>query len=268
MNENLQIFDYKSNKIRTVEVNGEPWFVLKDVCTVLGISNGRNVAARLDEDEKGVYSVDTLGGKQKIGIVNESGLYDVLLRSEKKEAKPFRKWVTKEVLPSIRKTGGYIAGQEQMTDLELLAQANLVSQRIIAERDKRIASLVDTNKELAYENKELKPKAEFADAITASDDAIPMAVFAKILCQNGILVDGRKPGQNILFENLRRTGYLCANKGKYWNTPQQCFVKMGYFKIDESLNPFGKIRYTTRITPKGQKYFIRLFKRVMAGEED
>lgn len=149
---------------------------------------------------------------------------------------------------------------KEMSRNELMARALIAAHEELEEKDNQI-------KELTYENKELKPKAEFADAITASDDAIPMAVFAKILCQNGILIDGRKPGQNILFENLRRTGYLCANKGKYWNTPQQCFVKMGFFKIDEGLNPFGNVRYTTRITPKGQNYFIRHFKRVMAGEE-
>ena len=117
----IQVFTYQSSEVRTVEMNGEPWFVLRDVCEVLGLGNSRMVAARLDEDEKGVSQIDTLGGKQSMVIVNESGLYTVILRSDKPEAKPFRKWVTSEVLPSIRKHGGYIAGQEQLTPQELMA---------------------------------------------------------------------------------------------------------------------------------------------------
>ena len=106
MNEIL-VFHYKSSEVRTVELNGEPWFVLKDVCAVLGIGNSRMVADRLDEDEKGVSQIDTPGGLQNVSIISESGLYNVILRSDKPEAKPFRKWVTSEVLPSIRKTGSY-----------------------------------------------------------------------------------------------------------------------------------------------------------------
>lgn len=112
---NIQIFNYQSNEVRTVEMGGEPWFVLKDVCNILGISKYRDTAARLDADERGSVEVDTLGGTQQVIAVNESGLYHVILRSDKPEAAPFRKWVTSEVLPSIRKNGGYIAGQEQLS---------------------------------------------------------------------------------------------------------------------------------------------------------
>lgn len=108
MNE-LQVFNYQSNEVRTILVNGEPWFCLADVCRVLGIANHKNVFARLDDDEKGVHEMDTPGGKQKMSIINESGLYSVILRSDKPEAKPFRKWVTSKVLPAIRKTGSYSA---------------------------------------------------------------------------------------------------------------------------------------------------------------
>lgn len=103
----IQVFEYQSNKVRTVDMDGAPWFVLKDVCEVLGLGNSRMVSDRLDEDEKGVSKIDTLGGVQNVTIINESGLYNVILRSDKPEAKPFRKWVTSEVLPSIRKTGSY-----------------------------------------------------------------------------------------------------------------------------------------------------------------
>lgn len=109
MNEVLRSFGYKGNSVRTLEKDGVVWWVLVDVCRILGISNARNVSARLDEDEKGVHQIDTLGGKQKMIVVNESGLYSVLLRSDKPEAKPFKRWVTHEVLPSIRKTGQYIS---------------------------------------------------------------------------------------------------------------------------------------------------------------
>ncbi len=104
MNE-LQVFTYQESQVRTIQKDGEPWFVLKDVCNILSIGNAADVYARLDEDEKGVGQIDTLGGNQKMSIISESGLYNVILRSDKPEAKPFRKWVTSEVLPSIRKTG-------------------------------------------------------------------------------------------------------------------------------------------------------------------
>lgn len=123
MNE-LKIFDYEGEKIRTVIKDGEPWWVLKDVCMVLNIGNARDVFNRLDDDEKGVDQIDTLGGKQNMQIVNESGLYNVILRSDKPQAKPFRKWVTSEVLPSIRKTGQYISKPKNaMEILELEFQA-------------------------------------------------------------------------------------------------------------------------------------------------
>lgn len=129
MNE-LQVFRYRSNEVRTVEINGEPWFVLKDVCAVLGIGNSRMVFDRLDSDEKGVSQIDTPGGLQNVNIVSESGLYNVILRSDKPEAKPFRKWVTSEVLPSIRKTGGY--GQKVLSPVEMFslqAQINVEQER-------------------------------------------------------------------------------------------------------------------------------------------
>lgn len=105
---NIQIFNYQSNEVRTVKMDGEPWFVLKDVCNILDINNASDVYNRLDDDEKGVAQIDTLGGRQKMSTVNESGLYHVILRSDKPEAAPFRKWVTSEVLPSIRKHGAYM----------------------------------------------------------------------------------------------------------------------------------------------------------------
>lgn len=128
MNE-LQVFSYQSSEVRTVMKDGEPWFVLKDVCAVLGITNHKNVAARLDDDEKGVHLMDSLGGKQAVIIINESGLYSVILRFDKPEAKPFRKWVTGEVLPAIRKTGTYIAQSVESPHKSALAEAKLNNSR-------------------------------------------------------------------------------------------------------------------------------------------
>ena len=158
MNNEIQIFNYNDREVRTVQKDGEPWFVLKDVCAILGIGNNRMASDRLDTDEKGVSQIDTLGGKQEMTVINESGLYNVILRSDKPEAKPFRKWVTSEVLPSIRKHGGYIAGQEKMTPAELMASALLMAQKTLAERDARIA-------DLTVQNQIMLPKADYFDEL-------------------------------------------------------------------------------------------------------
>lgn len=157
----VTIYRYDENKpMRTLNLNGEPWFVLRDVCEVLGLGNSRMVADRLDEDEKGVSQIDTLGGVQNATIISESGLYNVILRSDKPEAKPFRKWVTAVVLPSIRKNGGYIAGQEELSPQELMAKALLVAQKTLTDRDARI-------KELTAQNQIMQPKAEYFDELVA-----------------------------------------------------------------------------------------------------
>lgn len=118
----LHIFNYNGNKVRTIQKDGEPWWVLKDVCEVLGLSSPHKVFDRLDEDEKGRNQIPTLGGEQEMTVVNESGLYNVILRSDKPEARPFRKWVTSEVLPSIRKTGGYQVPKTTGEQIQLLAR--------------------------------------------------------------------------------------------------------------------------------------------------
>lgn len=161
----VTIFKYEESKlVRTLNLNGEPWFVLRDVCEVLGLGNSRMVADRLDEDEKGVSQIDTLGGVQNATIISESGLYNVILRSDKPEAKPFRKWVTAVVLPSIRKNGGYIAGQEELSPQELMAKALLVAQKTLTDRDTRI-------KELTAQNQIMQPKAEYFDELGGPEPA-------------------------------------------------------------------------------------------------
>ena len=129
MNE-LQVFNYGEIPVRTVMIDGEPWWVLADVCRVLNITNHKNVAARLDEDEKGVHLMDTPGGNQKMSIINESGLYKVILRSDKPEAKAFTRWVTHEVLPTIRKTGSYgvtITEKEPFTNEQRIKVMDIIS---------------------------------------------------------------------------------------------------------------------------------------------
>jgi prophage antirepressor-like protein len=203
----LQIFNYNGNKVRTIQKDGEPWWVLKDVCEVLGLSSPHKVFDRLDEDEKGRNQIPTHGGEQEMTVVNESGLYNVILRSDKPEAKPFRKWVTSEVLPSIRKNGGYIANQENLTPEQIVANALIVAQNIISKKDKQI--------------EQMKPKAEFFDAVADSRTAISMNEVSKVLGIKGY-------GRNNLFEFLRKNGILDR-----WNVPYQRYIDCGWFRVIE-----------------------------------
>ena len=154
MNENeIQVWNYESSEIRTVQVNGEPWFVLADVCKVLEIKNSRDAAAKLDGDEKGVALTDTLGGKQHVTIINESGLYTVILRSDKPQAKPFRKWVTSVVLPSIRKTGSYSVQQPNAFEnlspqLQVLIQMETRQKQIEARQAEQATALAGLEQKL------------------------------------------------------------------------------------------------------------------------
>ena len=203
----LQIFKYNGKEVRTIQKDGEPWWVLKDVCEVLGLSSPHKVFDRLDEDEKGRNQIPTPGGEQEMTVINESGLYNVILRSDKPEAKPFRKWVTSEVLPSIRKNGGYIANQENLTPEQIVANALIVAQNIISQKDKQI--------------EQMKPKAEFFDAVADSRTAISMNEVSKVLGIKGY-------GRNNLFEFLRNNGILDR-----WNVPYQRYIDCGWFRVIE-----------------------------------
>lgn len=229
----MQSFHYNGAEVRTVERGGEPWFVLKDVCGVLSIGNAADVYARLDEDEKGVGQIDTLGGAQKMNLINESGLYNVILRSDKPEAKPFRRWVTGTVLPSIRKHGGYIAGQETMSPEELMAKALLTAQRTLADRDIRIA-------QLTVENQVLAPKADYFDQLverntltnfreTAKLLEIPPKRFVQFLLEKKFIYRDQK-GKLLPFEN-RNEGYFeikeCVNEKTQWSGTQTLVTPKG-----------------------------------------
>ena len=246
---NIRIFNYNSVEVRTIQKDGEPWFVLKDVCNVLHIGNSRDVVARLDQDEKGVGQIDTLGGKQEMTIINESGLYNVILRSDKPEAKPFRKWVTSEVLPTIRRHGMYATPD---TVEKMLADPDTTIKLLETIKQERAARMALEAKAEAD-----KPKVLFADAVSASHTSILVGDLAKLLRQNGVEI-----GQNRLFSFLREKGYLCS-QGERYNLPTQRSMDRGWFQVKETTinQPNGSVRITrtVKVTGKGQQYFINLF---------
>lgn len=233
----IQIFQYQDQPVRTVQRDGEPWFVLKDVCAVLGISKYRDTADRLDEDERGSARVDTLGGAQDMTIINESGLYNVILRSDKPEARPFRKWVTAEVLPSIRKTGGYISGQESLSPEELMAKALMVAQKTLAERDARISALT-------VENQILQPKAEYFDQLVDRNLLTGFRETAKLL----------EVSPKRFVDFLLEKKYIYRDqRGKLMPYAEK---NNGLFELKERFN--DKTQWTgtqTLITPKGRETF-------------
>lgn len=242
---NIQVFEYQNNKVRTVDVDGEAWFVLKDVCEILCMDTTqlKKVADRLDEDEKGRTLITTPGGMQETWIVNESGLYHVILRSDKPEAAPFRRWVTNDVLPAIRKTGSYNA--PQLTRSQLLATALIAAHEELEEKDKQIETM--------------KPKALFADAVSASNQSILVGEMAKLLSQNGIQM-----GQNRLFQWMRENGYLIKDRKRAdYNMPTQKSMELHLFEIKETSiahsDGHTSINKTPKVTGIGQVYFVNLF---------
>lgn len=245
---NIQIFNYQSNEVRTVEMGGEPWFVLKDVCNILGISKYRDTAARLDADERGSVEVDTLGGTQQVIAVNESGLYHVILRSDKPEAAPFRKWVTSEVLPSIRKNGGYIAGQEQLTPEELMAKALLVANKTLADREARICELTAQNSQLTVEKQIMQPKAEYFDE----------------LVDRNLLTNFRETAKELGVKPKAFVAWLLEKKFLYRDQKGKLLPREdknnGLFEVKEAKN--DKTQWSgvqTLITPKGRETFRLLY---------
>lgn len=240
---NLQIFKNEDfGEIRVVEKEGQPWFVAKDVCDILEIQNTTDATKRLDADEVTRFNLGGLTGE--INLVNEYGLYSLILGSRKPEAKKFKRWVTHEVLPSIRKNGGYIANQESLTPEQIVAQALIVANNIIQEKDRLLA--------------EQKPKVLFADAVSTSHTSILVGELAKLINQNGVDI-----GQNRLFEWLRDNGFLIKRNGSDYNMPTQYSMDLGLFEIKERsiANPDGSVRITKtpKVTGKGQQYFINKF---------
>lgn len=250
----LKVFENAEfGQIRLTVKEGEPWFCLQDVCNALDIGTTANVKSRLDE--KGVDSINTLtkGGMQALTFVDEPNLYRAIFQSRKPEAKRFQDWIFTEVLPSIRKHGLY-AKEELLDNPDLLVEVAL---KLKTERDARLA-LEAKNAEQAQQLEEAKPKVLFANAVSTSDTCILIGELAKLLKGNGIEI-----GQNRLFDWLRENGYLIKRKGTDYNAPTQKAMELGLFKVNESTvtNSNGKIiiTRTTKVTGKGQQYFINAF---------
>lgn len=247
MNE-LKIFkNSEFGEIRTVEIDSEPWFVGKDVAEVLGYSKARNaILAHVDtEDKKDAPIQGDLGGTQNMIIINESGLYSLILSSKLPNAKAFKRWVTSEVLPAIRKHGLY--AKEELLDNPDIAIAAFKALK--EEREAR--------KALEAENERMQPLALFAKSVSASDTSILIGDLAKLLKQNGY-----DTGQKRLFEELRQRSFLMKT-GNSKNLPTQKAMELGLFEVKESTinNPDGSVRVTktTKVTGKGQVYFVNLF---------
>ena len=250
MNNEIQRFDFKGALLRTLtDEAGEPWFVAKDVCDILELNNITEALRPLDDDEKTNFrnsEVAQSGGRAPL-IISEPGLYKLIMRSRKPEAKEFQRWVTHEVLPQIRKTGGYIPTSDADDDMTILAKAVMIGQRTMEAQRQKIA-------EQQTRIVELEPKARFADAVAASDDTCLIGELAKMLLQNGIPV-----GQNRLFRLLRAEGYL-GKSGSNRNMPTQRAMELGLFRIKETTvthaDGHTTVSRTPKVTGKGQRYFI------------
>ena len=231
---NLQIFRSEEfGEVRTIEENGQLWFVAADICKALDVQNATQALYRLDEDERSMFNI----GRQGLtNIVNEYGLYNLVLASRKPEAKKFKRWVTHDILPSIRQNGGYIANQENLTPEQIVANALIVAQNIIQQKDKQLA--------------ELKPKADFFDAVADSKSAVAIGDVAKILGIKGL-------GRNNLFELLREKKVLMQN-----NQPYQKYVDAGYFRVIEQkyTKPTGEteINIKTLVYQRGVDYIRKI----------
>lgn len=249
---NIQIFQNEQfGKVRiAMSESNEPLFCLADVCGVIGIANARNVRSRLEEDDvRQMDTIDSLGRNQQVTFITESGLYDVIIRSDSEKAKPFRKWVTSEVLPSIRKHGAYMTSdtlEKALTSPDFLIQLAI---NLKEEKQKRIEAEQKIQKDA--------PKVLFADAVSTSHRSCLIAELAKILQQNGVNI-----GQNRLFSWMRENGYLCQ-KGDYYNQPTQKAMKLGLFELKKTTitKPDGSVLVTTttKVTGKGQIYFVEKF---------
>ena len=229
--------------IRTItDPQGEPWFVAADVAVVLEYGEASALTRFLDEDEKGLSIVQTLGGSQEMLTINESGLFSAILRSRKPEAKRFKKWVTAEVLPSIRKHGGYLVGQEQDDPELIMAKALQVAQLVI---ERKSLELQQAQAVIAIQ----APKAEFADRVAGDEKGVNIGNFARVV---GL-------GQNTLFKLLREHRILMAGGNRH-NLPHQEFLDRGYFTVKEGVrthNDETHPTFTPMITGKGQQWLTR-----------
>lgn len=249
MNSEIQKFDFKGALLRTLtDEAGEPWFVLKDCMSILDLGNPTETVKMFDDDEFSTTEViDSIGRRQQAYIISEPGLYRLVMRSRKPEAKEFQRWVTHEVLPQIRRTGGYIPATDADDDMTILAKAVMIGQRTMEQQQRKIA-------EQQTRIVELEPKARFADAVAASDGTCLVGELAKMLRQNGMDI-----GQNRLFRLLQADGYL-GKSGSNRNVPTQRAMELGLFRIKETTvthaDGHTTVSRTPKVTGKGQRYFI------------
>ena len=256
MNSDIQVFNYQNKNIRTINIDGEIWFVAKDIADILEIKNARDAVSGLDEDEKGTEKIRTPGGMQDMTIINEYGLYSLTLRSNKPEAKHFKHWITHDVLPAIRKTGFYATpdtAEKILNDPYTFIQ---ILQAYKHEKEKS-AALEAHNKQLTNKVELDKPKVIFAEAVETSNDSILIRDLAKLLRQNGY-----KTGEKRLFAELRNKGFLIKS-GSDYNMPTQKSMELGVMEILERSinrgNGENLVKRTPKITGHGQVYFINLF---------
>ena len=253
MNNEIRKFNFKGASLRTLtDEAGEPWFVAKDACDILGMSNPSMAVTALDKDEVAqIDPKDYLGSEnrsnQAVNIVSEPGLYKLIMRSRKPEAKEFQRWVTHEVLPQIRRTGGYIPASDTDSDEDIMARAVLVARKTIERKNQQLQAK-------DAQIKVLEPKARFADAVAASDGTCLVGELAKMLRQNGMDI-----GQNRLFRLLQADGYL-GKSGSNRNVPTQRAMDLGLFRIKETTvthaDGHTTVSRTPKVTGKGQRYFI------------
>lgn len=250
---NLEVFNFDNKEVRTLLINNEPWFVGKDVADVLGYQNGsRDINRHVDEEDKQNYQNGTFDSPRGMTIINESGLYSLILSSKLPSAKRFKKFVTSEVLPSLRKHGMYAT--EETID-KILSNPDFGIRLLNELKEER-----EKTKLLKNENEQLKPKALFADTVSASDTSILIGQLAKLLKQNGNDI-----GQNRLFKILRKDGYL-GKSGENYNIPTQKSMSLKVMEIKERTvnNSDGSVRITKTpmITGKGQVYFVNKYKEI------
>lgn len=247
MNEIIAFTNGDFGSIRVVTQNGEPWFIGKDVAEILGYSNSRKALAdHVDDDDKGVTKCDTLGGTQELTVINESGLYSLVLRSQMPAARQFKRWITHDVIPAIRKHGIYATPDTVEKMLEDPDSLIKILQTLKEERAARMEA-EETNRINA-------PKVLFADSVAQAENDILVGELAKLLKQNGV-----ETGQNRLYNKLREDGFIMKNS----TIPTQRAMEMGLFRVIERsiTQPNGttQVTKTTKVTGKGQIYFVNRY---------
>ena len=252
MEQIIKIFENeKFGRIRTITKDGEPWFVIADVCRALEIRNSRMVAGRLDRDELMSVKLTSGGQRREMTVINESGLYAVIIRSDKPQAQSFRKWLTSEVIPTIRRTGGYVSNEEMFIEnyLPFLDEPYRDLFRL------QMTAIEKLNERIRHD----QPLVEFANQVTGTNDLIDMNAMAKLARAENIPV-----GRNKLYGWLKRKGVLMAN-----NLPYQTFIDRGYFSVKESVFETATMTKTyqqTFVTGKGQRFVITLLRKYYGKE--